>query len=439
MTNLDSVALVFSYLLIEVNFSKFYINVLEMIVCAFSGFSKFSFKRIKGCHKTKIILILIVTILFTVKNGLIQQRITTLLNPKQDKTHQESISEVPLWLDDGVFLGLVSLMEESFTQTRLHFETSFEINYCSFNRMTQYLDNGGVIYIADGSYSMSLSNSMFYNCSSSGHGGAIFFNSTYSTIQRICANRCSARADANHFGHFAYLKATQINQVLFLSISFCTHIKSGECPIYLLSGSQKVDNTNSSMNNAAYNSAIGFCAPSSFTSTHCTFSNNNVSRWVCLYFFQNSGTMSYANIVSNNSPDGYGVVYLSGGGSPKLYYCVFDMNENTLFNVVNGSLEVSHSFIALTGALSVSTAVSIANNNSFSKRQTYQIQFFNSYYCNTDIPIRTIEATLGVTSQETPQRTYENCSELYHTSDLKELSAIFSFLFFSQILILLIQ
>jgi len=122
-----------------------------------------------------------------------------------------------------------------------------------------------------------------------------------------------------------------------------------------------------------------------------------------------------------------------------MMYCIFDLNQNVLFCVYGGSLEVSHSFISLTGALSVSTAVSIANNNSFSKRQTYQIQFFNSYYCNTDIPIRTMEATLGVTSQETPQRTYENCSEFYHTSDLKELSAIFSFLFFSQILILIIQ
>ena len=123
----------------------------------------------------------------------------------------------------------------------------------------------------------------------------------------------------------------------------------------------------------------------------------------------------------------------------QMMYCIFDLNQNVLFCVYGGSLEVSHSFISLTGALSVSTAVSIANNNSFSKRQTYQIQFFNSYYCNTDIPIRTMEATLGVTSQETPQRTYENCSEFYHTSDLKELSAIFSFLFFSQILILIIQ
>jgi len=149
--------------------------------------------------------------------------------------------------------------------------------------------------------------------------------------------------------------------------------------------------------------------------------------------------MSYANIINNNSPSAYGVVCVDSGASPKLQYCVIDMNQNNLFCICSGSLEVSHSFISLTGALSVSTAVSIANNNSFSKRQTYQIQFFNSYYCNTDIPIRTIEATLGVTSQETPQRTYENCSELYHTSDLKELSAIFSFRFFSQILILLIQ
>ena len=96
--------------------------------------------------------------------------------------------------------------------------------------------------------------------------------------------------------------------------------------------------------------------------------------------------MSYANIVHNNSPSDHGVVYVYGA-NPKMMYCIFQDNQNTLFCVRSGSLEVSHSYISYSGLLSTSTQVSMANNNSLSKRETYQIQFFNSHYCNADIPI----------------------------------------------------
>jgi len=360
-----------------------------------------------------------------------------LIHGKSFRIFEFAYDEHPLWLGKCGVFGGVSLMYESISQARIHFEDSFEINFCFFKRLTQYSANGGVIFIDGGSYSMNLTNSMFYNCSSSPYGGAIYFKSSNSCLRMICANRCSA----SDLAHFAFLQASQQNKVEYQSVSDCSYLTSGDYSVYLDLGDQSVENSNSSTNCANKGSCILIRVPSSFTSSHCTFSNNKAADSRCIYTYSQVGTtvsMSYANIVHNNSPS-WGVVYVEGWGSRSMKYCIFQNNQDSLFCVYQGSLEVSHSFIALTGALSVSTAVSIANNNSFSNIQSYQIQFFNSYYCNTDIPIRTIEATLGVTSQETPQRTYENCSELYHTSDLKELSAIFSFRFFSQILILLVQ
>ena len=55
--------------------------------------------------------------------------------------------------------------------------------------------------------------------------------------------------------------------------------------------------------------------------------------------------MSYANIVHSNSPSQYGVVYVHGAVSKKIMYCIFKNNQNYLFYVNGGSLEVSHSFI----------------------------------------------------------------------------------------------
>jgi len=101
------------------------------------------------------------------------------------------------------------------------------------------------------------------------------------------------------------------------------------------------------MNNGRECSAIGISSPSTFTSSHCTFSNNKVYRYRCITFYSTSGTIiiASANIVHNNSPSGIGVVYFQGGGSRKMMYCVFQNNDGCLFYVHSGSLEVCHSFI----------------------------------------------------------------------------------------------
>ena len=133
--------------------------------------------------------------------------------------------------------------------------------------------------------------------------------------------------------------------------------------------------------------------------------------------------MSYANIVHNNSPSQYnGVVYVTGAGSRKMMYCIFKNNQNTLFCVWEGSLEVSHSFIDHSASsFSTRTAVSTSNNNSFNNTITYQLQFFNDLHCNADIPLiqRSLEETLKETQRETVRRTYDSeCEMRMLSSDL---------------------
>jgi len=283
----------------------------------------------------------------------------------------------------GVSLGCLN---ESISQGVSYSASDINISDCFFSRSSHYAGNGGVIFVISGSYSMYINNSMFYNCSSSLNGGAIFFYSSNSCLGMICAHSCSATS----LYHFAYIKTSQVNQLEYLSVSKCSHTTSGDRTICLDSGNQTIDNTNSSMNNANQCSGIYTYTPSSFTSSHCTFSNNKVSNSICVFFFSIIGTisMSYANIVHNNSPS-YGVVFANGGGSRKMMYCIFQNNQNTLFCVLSGSLEVSHSFIDHSGSLSTSIAVSTATNNTFTNRMTYQLQFFNSLHCNTDNPQKT--------------------------------------------------
>jgi len=314
-----------------------------------------------------------------------------------------------LWLNDNEIIFNVGLgcENESIDQGRSYVDKNIDISNCFFSRSSSYSGDGGVIYVTASSYS----------------GGAIFFSSPNSYLRMICANSCSASGY-----HSANLRASQVNQVEYLSVSNCSHTTSGYYPIRLDYGDQRVDNTNSSMNKAIQSSGIIIDYPSSFTSSHCTFSNNKVSNSRCIYFYSTSGTisMSYANIVHNNSPSLYGVVHVNGAGSRKMMYCIFKNNQNTLFCVWSGSLEVSHSFIDHSASsFSRSTSVSTSNNNSFTNTITYQLQFFNALHCNADIPLpqrsleETLRETLKETHRETVGRTYDSeCEMRMLSSDL---------------------
>ena len=306
-----------------------------------------------------------------------------------------------LWLNDNEAIYNVGFgcENESMNQGRSYINKNINITNCFFSRYVSYSGNGGAIYVNGGSYSMNVNYSIFYNCVCSNNGGAIYFSSSNSDLRMICANRCSCGAD--YSGHFAYLIAFQVNQVEYLSVSNCSHTTSGYNSIRLDSGNQRVDNTNCSLNNAEYGSGILIYYPSSSISSHCTFSNNKVTNSRCIFFYSDTGSisMSYANIVHNNSPFQYGVVLVEGVALKNMIYCIFQNNQNYLFCVFDGSLEVSHSFISHSASFSTSTSVSKSNNNSFTIRNTYQLQFFNSIHCNADIPL--IELKQMITFDQT--------------------------------------
>ena len=346
-----------------------------------------------------------------------QNEVKQLKNINECGNNSIYYSIVPLLLfslnDNKIICDVGSGCEyESIDQGRSYIDKNINISNCFFSRISLYNGDGGVINVNGGSYSMNVNNSMFYNCIANNYG-AIYFYSTNSYLRMICANRCSAS-----WFHFVYLKTSQMNQFEYISVSKCTESNPGYYSFGLSLGNQNVDYTNSSMNNAFWGSGIYTWSPSSYNSSYCTFSNNKVSDKYCICLGSTSGIiyMSYANIVYNNSPS-HGVVYVWGSGSRKMMYCIFHNNQNNLFFVESGSLEVSHSFISHSGSFSISTAVSTSINNSFTNIITYQLQFYNSHYCNTDIllpqrtivesPIRSLQETIGRTNEETSKMTFE--------------------------------
>ena len=143
-----------------------------------------------------------------------------------------------------------------------------------------------------------------------------------------------------------------------------------------------------------------------------------------------------------------------------MMFCIFKNNQDTLFYVHEGSLEVSHSFIEHSSQSLSYGAVSTSNNNSFTNTITYQLQFFNSLHCYADIPLgqrsldetirrtngdtlrmtyeRTIEQTIRDTLKETIHRSYAEFICTNQIANWREISVIFSFAFLYPVIILIV-
>jgi len=354
-----------------------------------------------------IIVIPILTFLFgqingAIYHGSIQRRISN----NSPTSQLLCLKEYQLYICSG--FGCES---ETKVQGWSYYRMNINVSGCFFSRSSQLTGYGGVIYVDSGSYTMNILLSMFYNCLCSKDGGAIYFVSSSSYLRMLCAHRCSCGASRSY--NFAYISSSQMNQVEYLSVSCCSHSLTGRYTINLWTGNQRADNTNCSMNNVVQDSGIGFSAPSSFTSSYCTFSNNMASNSICIRFYSTSGTisLSYANIVHNNSPSNYGVVFANGAVQKKIIHCIFQNNHNYLICLFEGSLEVFHSYIDHSSLLFTGYLEVLTTNNSFTNRMTYQIQFFKSLHCNADvlitesIPLNTLHNSPMRSNGETINRT----------------------------------
>jgi len=274
-----------------------------------------------------------------------------------------------------LFINGDMCFNENMSVGRSYSDSSINISNCFFSRSLQYSGDGGIIYVNSGSYSLFVSDSAFHYCYCTANGGAIYFSSLKSSLTMICAHMCYAVSS-----NFARIQASSNNYIEYLTMASCFNTTVGEFVLLAFSGDQKLDRINSSMNFARMASGITIHAPDKFSSSFCSFSNNVVYSNICLYLSCLIGTISFANIVSNNSPSGYGVVYVYGG-SPTVNNSVFYSNQNNLFYLQSGSFDLFNNYISHTGY------TSSHNNNCPTRTQTYQIQYYKTIYCHADDPV----------------------------------------------------
>ena len=233
----------------------------------------------------------------------------------------------------------------------INFEKDTLIYKCLFLNLNNFNSKGGAIFINSNlNFDFILNSSNFFECKSSFNGGAISLtlNTGSIYISFVCAYNCYTTSIST-LKQFAELNSKdQFNNYFhFVSVFQCApnHLILRSQSLYFLEGKQNISNFNSSNNQCEVHTSLCIVNPFSFFSIFCNIINNNASNFECIMFNKFSGEMKNSNIVNNNSPLNYGVIYNTVNGIYLMNNCIFLNNKNLLFYVASGSLTIKNSII----------------------------------------------------------------------------------------------
>ena len=252
---------------------------------------------------------------------------------------------------------------------------NINMNNCLIKDISSLSGNGGVIFI-NTELSLIINDTTFYQCTSSGDGGVIYFiNGLNINLFKICTVGC--KSASTYCSQFALLQ-TNNNQIFdLITIYNCSNLNGYET-LRLVYGKQNISNINISYNNNIYVSGVYYVNPTSMFSNYCSFYNNTVSSFSCIHFCSNVGTISKSNIILNNSPS-FGVVFVEIGNYI-LKECIFDKNKNILLYVGSVSTMQLNNCYFLTD--SSSTYGSITNSLIITNTYYYLYSIYSTYYCS---------------------------------------------------------
>jgi len=295
-------------------------------------------------------------------------------------------------------IGFMSCINQTINSGRSYEKMDVNINNCFFIRLSHFAENGGVISISGGHYSVRVSRSIFSNCSSIQNGGAIFYNDDSNIyLSKVCAFKCSA-----FHGLFSFQQTNNQISLQWISLSNCENRINGYGITKIIGGYQTIENSNCSMNIANYVSSVDIKSPSNHNCRFSTISNNHAISGICITFSDGSGNHEHTNIFHNNGPN-YGVVYIEEGARVVIQESIFDYNTNILFYIYSGFLNLMNSVISHNDELMSGSATN--SNSTYSKAPSYFLTFFSTWNCLTDIPITpfiTIQETTHISQNQTP-------------------------------------
>ena len=285
-----------------------------------------------------------------------------------------------------LFIISVTIINESIFRSN---NQDINICNCIFSVFYSGVYKGGAIYL-NGGYFLHINETTFYKCININEaGGAIWVeNSLDSYLYRICATYCKAT-----WYQFAIIQtqSEKKNLIAFMTISKCYNESIGFTTICLGFGIQNITNSNISHNKNIYISGFAHYSPYYMYTIYSNFFNNTVSEYTCIQFYINSGTVAKTNIIMNNSPINYGVVFLREGFY-SLNECIFQNNFNMLIFVDSGSLLIENSN-SNQEYLIFGTVINTLN---IYLTNTFLNSYYNSNFCDFQSNIISILSLIGL-------------------------------------------
>jgi len=213
------------------------------------------------------------------------------------------------------------------------------IHDCSWNGF-----NDRVIYVADSSLFLGISECFFRNCIGTKlNGGVIYFSALSGSfsVQRICVHNCSDNYIQSH-GIFLYSVVNEMcdNVINTSTFALCgkNTVNDIRSTLYLFNGHQIASSDNFSKNYAYYYSAIRFNTTKSSISQYNTVVNNNMNQSICMgcvcgsNFFNND---NYINNTQGYADDGLFRVFEYANAT--ITKCIFINNNRQIVNAYANS------------------------------------------------------------------------------------------------------
>jgi len=251
-----------------------------------------------------------------------------------------------------------------------------QISDCFFSRSIDYIGSGGIIFVDVREMDLNILKTVFNNCSSTIKAGAIFFQSSNSYIDKVCAYQCSSMKC-----FFSYIRSNIESTNKYVSISACSYKPEGSDPIDLQDGIQRISYTNISNNYAKGTSGLSIYYSQELSIYFCHFENNNSSHGECIKLYSQSGLISQTSVIHNIVTITESIVSVEYGNC-LFEYSVFHDNVNTLFIVCGGSLDVIHCLISHNDIIAVGRISTMNCTNTF---VPFEHLYFYTFLCNSDL------------------------------------------------------
>ena len=194
---------------------------------------------------------------------------------------------------------------------------SFGFDNCLFERNRNAVGAGGSIQLVGKNLFLYVLQSTFYKCTSDGIGGAIYFNSNSSIIEKICVIECRSKL-YHHFCHINCIDGFE-NNTSYISLSRSPYTGSdGIQTMHVQGGKLYFHNSNLTYSYCQATPSIAINQPDPLEAKFNTIMSNYASenRIIEIKGPGLRNNLQFFNIINNTQKMNInGIVYLTSGSN----------------------------------------------------------------------------------------------------------------------------